>query len=156
MSTAPQIPTPKTTKHLEQIRALTRGEAPPPPIAKLIGFDALSIEVGRSVFEMTAGPQHANPMGTLHGGILGDLTDAAMGMAMASTLEDDETFTSVDLTLKFLKPVWKSRLRAVGQVVKRSRSLGLVECDVTDEKGSLVARAYSTCMVLRGDDARGR
>jgi uncharacterized protein (TIGR00369 family) len=156
MSATPQVQTPKTTRHLEQIRALVRGEVERPPIAKLVGFDAVSVDVGHTVFEMNAGPQHANPMGTLHGGILGDLTDAAMGMAMASTLEDDETFTSLDLTVKFLKPVWSSKLRAVGQVVKRSRSLGLVECEVTDEKGSLVARAYSTCTVLRGDDAKGR
>ena len=75
---------------------------------------------------------------------------------MASSLEDDETFTSLDLTLKFLKPVWKARLRANAVLVKRTRSLGLLECEVADDGGSLVARAYSTCMVLRGEDARGR
>jgi acyl-coenzyme A thioesterase PaaI-like protein len=52
--------------------------------------------------------------------------------------------------------VWKARLRATAQLVKRTRSLGLLECDVTDEGGSLVARVYSSCMVLRGEDARGR
>src|SRR5262249_17884504 len=114
------------------------------------------IDLGRSVFEMSAGPKHANPMGTMHGGVVCDLADAALGTAMASTLEDDETFTSLDLMVKFLKPVWTTRLRARAQLVKRTRSLGLLECDVTDESGSLVARVYSTCMVLRGDDARGR
>jgi uncharacterized protein (TIGR00369 family) len=147
---------PKTTKHLDQLRAVARGEAEPPPIARLIGFELLSVELGRAVFALSAGRQHANPMGTLHGGVMGDLADAAIGIAMASTLEDDETFTSLDLTLKFLKPVWNARLRATGHLVKRTRSLGLLECDVTDETGSLVARAYSTCMVLRGDDAKGR
>jgi uncharacterized protein (TIGR00369 family) len=95
-------------------------------------------------------------MGTLHGGIICDLADAAMGTAMASTLEDDETFTSLDLMVKFLKPVWNARLRATAQLVKRTRSLGLLECEVTDDKGSLVARVYSTCMVLRGEEAKGR
>jgi uncharacterized protein (TIGR00369 family) len=156
MTTSPQIQRPKTTKHLEQLRALARGDVSPPAIAKLVGFEFVAIDLGRATFELEAGPQHANPMGTLHGGILGDLTDAAIGMAMASSLEDDETFTSLDLTLKFLKPVWKARLRANAVLVKRTRSLGLLECEVTDDGGSLVARAYSTCMVLRGEDARGR
>jgi len=147
---------PRTKKHLEALRGVIRGSAPPPPVARLVGFEFLSIEVGRSEFALDAGPQHANPMGTLHGGIIADLADAALGTAMASTLEDDETFTTLDLTVKFLKPVWSTRLRAVAGLVKRTRSLGLLECEVTDESGSLVARVYSTCMVLRGEDASGR
>lgn len=156
MSATSPIQGPKTTKHLDQLRGIIRGDVPPPPVATLVGFDFVSIDLGHSVFELRAGPQHANPMGTLHGGILCDLADAALGTAMASTLEDDESFTSLDLSVKFLKPVWKARLRASAQLVKRTRSLGLLECDVTDDGGSLVARVYSTCMVLRGEDARGR
>jgi uncharacterized protein (TIGR00369 family) len=156
MATALRIEGPKTKKHLDQLRALVRGEAEAPPVAKLVGFEFTSVDLGRSVFELQAGRQHANPMGTLHGGIICDLADAAIGTAMASTLEDDETFTSLDLTVKFLKPVWNARLRATAQLVKRTRALGLLECDVTDDKGSLVARVYSTCMVLRGEDAKGR
>jgi uncharacterized protein (TIGR00369 family) len=156
MSTTPRFQGPKTTKHLEQLRALIRGDVEPPPIAKLVGFEFLSIDLGRAVFALNAGPQHANPMGTLHGGILCDVADAAIGMAMASTLEDDESFTSLDLTVKFLKPIWSARLLATAQLVKRTRSLGLLECEVADDSDSLVARVYSTCMVLRGDDARGR
>jgi uncharacterized protein (TIGR00369 family) len=156
MSTTHRIEGPKTTKHLEQLRALLRGEVEPPPIAKLVGFELVSIDLGHTVFELKAGPQHANPMGTLHGGVVCDLADAAIGTAMATTLEDDESFTSLDLTVKFLKPVWNARVRATAQLVKRTRSMGLLECDVTDEGGSLVARVYSTCMVLRGEAAKGR
>lgn len=156
MSAPPRIQGPKTTRHLDQMRAMIRGDAEPPPIAKLIGFQFVAIDLGHSVFELDAGPQHANPMGTLHGGVVCDLADAALGTAMSSTLEDAESFTSLDLTVKFLKPVWSTRLRATAQIVKRTRSLGLLECDVTDQGGSLVARVYSTCMVLRGDDAKGR
>jgi uncharacterized protein (TIGR00369 family) len=147
---------PKTTGHLQHIQKMMRGEAPPPPIARLIGFEVVQTELGRVVFEMNAGPQHANPMGTLHGGIVCDVADAAMGMTMATTLEDDETFTTLDLTSKFFKPIWSARLRATARMVKRTRSLGLIECDVEDEKGSLVARVYSSCMVLRGEEAKGR
>jgi uncharacterized protein (TIGR00369 family) len=156
MSASTHIQGPKTTKHLDSMRAILRGDSEPPPIARLVGLEIVSIDLGHSVFELQAEPRHANPMGTLHGGILCDLADLAIGAAMATSLEDDETFTSLDLSIKFLKPVWKSRLRATAQLVKRTRTLGLLECDATDEKGSLVARVYSTCMVLRGADAKGR
>jgi uncharacterized protein (TIGR00369 family) len=127
-----------------------------PPIARLVGFHLTSYERGRAVFELEAGPQHANPMGTLHGGVLCDVADAAMGTALATTLEDDESFTTLELKINFLKPIWNAKLTASGKVVRRGRVISLTECDVTDEKGSLVARASSTCMVLTGQKAEGR
>jgi uncharacterized protein (TIGR00369 family) len=95
-------------------------------------------------------------MGTLHGGVLCDVADAAMGLAFSATLDEGESFTTLELKINFLKPVWKARLKAIGRVVRRGRVIGLVECDVTDEGGSLVARSSSTCMILRGAQAQGR
>lgn len=132
------------------------GEAPPPPIAGLIGIQLISAEDGTSVFEMEADERHWNPMGTVHGGVLCDIADAAMGFAYASKLEEGESFTTLEIKMNFLRPVWKARLRATARIVRKGRKIGLVECDVTDEKGNLVGRASSTCMTLSGDDARGR
>jgi uncharacterized protein (TIGR00369 family) len=143
-------------KMLDMMRRIQRGELPPPPVAALIGFTIGSIEPGRVVMEMDAGPQHANPMGTVHGGILCDLADAAMGMAYASTLDEGETFTTLELKINFLKPVWTGRLIGTGRLVKAGHTVGLVECDVHDDKDRLVARASSTCMTLRGAQAQGR
>jgi uncharacterized protein (TIGR00369 family) len=141
---------------LDQLRAAVRGELPRPPVAQLVGFTLTAVAEGRSTVVLEAGPQHANPMGTLHGGILCDVADAAMGIAYASTLAENESFTTLELKINFLKPVWQARITAEGRVVKRGRTIGLTECDITDEKGSLVARASSTCMTLRGDEAAGR
>jgi len=141
---------------LERIQGILRGEVPPPPVARLVGFTLVSVARGAAVFEMEAGPQHANPMGTLHGGILCDLADAAMGIAYASTLVEGETFTTLELKINFLKPVWNARLRAEARIVKRGKTVGMVECDVVDEGGSLVARASSTCLTLSGKMADGR
>ncbi len=143
-------------KMLDLLHRVLRGEAPPPPIATLIGFKLTSIEPGLATVEFEATGQHANPMGTLHGGVLCDIADAAMGMAYGSTLEDGETFTTLELKINFLKPVRNAVLQAVARVVKGGRTIGLVECDVTDDKQELVARATSTCMALRGEQARGR
>jgi uncharacterized protein (TIGR00369 family) len=144
------------TKMLDVMHAMIRGDAPPAPVAKLIGFDLVDVGPGKAVFELQTTEAHRNPMGTLHGGILCDIADAAMGIAYASTLEEGESFTTLELKINFLKPVWNARLRATGHVVKQGRTVGMVECDVTDEKGSLVARASSTCMTLRGEQAQGR
>jgi uncharacterized protein (TIGR00369 family) len=141
---------------LDLIHAMLRREVPPPPIATLIGFTLTSIEPGRAVVEFEAGKQHTNPMGTLHGGVLCDVADAAMGIAYASTLGEGETFTTLEMKINFLKPVWNAKLRAVGKVVKGGRTVGLVECEIVDEQESLVAKATSTCLTLRGDMAKSR
>ena len=111
---------------------------------------------GEAIIEFDASEAHANPMGTLHGGVLCDVADAAMGYAFAATLGAGESFTTLELKINFLKPIWKARLKATGRVVRRGRVIGLVECDVTDEGERLVARASSTCMTLRGEQAQGR
>jgi uncharacterized protein (TIGR00369 family) len=143
-------------KLIDRVQAMIHGEAPNPPVADLVGFRVVEVGPGRAVFEMEAGPQHANPMGTLHGGILCDLADGAMGVAYASALEDGESFTTLELKINFFKPIWNARLRAEARIVKRGKTVGMVECDVTDETGSLVARASSTCLTLSGEKAAGR
>jgi len=126
------------------------------PVADLIGFDITESAGGRAVAALQTGPQHANPMGTLHGGILCDLTDAAMGVAFASTLEPGQSFTTIELRINFFRPVWTANLTAEAIVIQRGRTTGYVECTVRDGDGKLVAKAASTCMVLAGERATGR
>jgi len=125
-------------------------------VARLIGFALTAMQPGQAVIELEATTQHANPMGTLHGGILCDIADAAMGMAYASTLAEGETFTTLELKINFLRPFRTGKLVAEARMVKDGRTIGLVECNVTDAQQRLVARATSTCMTLRGEQAQGR
>jgi uncharacterized protein (TIGR00369 family) len=128
---------------------MLRGEEPPPPIGRLLGFVLKSIEPGHAVFEMEVDERHHNPMGTLHGGVYCDLADAAMGYSYAATLAEGEAFTTVELKINFLRAVRQGKLTAEARVIKAGSALGYVECDVTDHAGKLVARASSTCMKLR-------
>src|SRR5262249_56646372 len=120
-----------------------RGELSPPPVARLIGFTLTAIQPGQAVIEFEATAQHANPMGTLHGGILCDIADAAMGLAYASTLAEGESFTTLELKINFLKPIWTAKLVAKGRVAKGGRTIGLVACDGLDDQGKPRARAHS-------------
>ena len=126
------------------------------PAADLIGFEVAEAGDGRTVVTLQAGPRHVNPMGTLHGGILCDIADAAMGIAFASTLAPGESFTTVELKINYLRPVREGTLRAEGRVVQRGRTVGYVECEVTNQDGKLIAKSNSTCLVLRGAQAEGR
>lgn len=136
--------------HLEYLRRIIAGEEQGAMVADLIGMRMIEAEVGRVTFELDVGPQHTSPPGTLHGGILCDLADAAMGCANLSRLEPEELFTTVELKINFLKPVLEGRLTAVGSVIRAGRTLALTDCRITDDEDALVAYATSTCMTLRG------
>jgi uncharacterized protein (TIGR00369 family) len=134
---------------LATLERILDGTEPAPPVSQLIGLRMVAAEEGRVTFELDAGPQHSSPPGTMHGGILCDLADAAMGCAVVSILDDGASFATVELKINFLKPVWDARLTAIGTIVKAGRTLTLCECRVTDEGGSLVAYATSTQMTFR-------
>jgi len=128
----------------------------PAPIGNLLGLTITYDGIGQTTIGFNANGKFANPMGTLHGGVLCDVADAAMGAAFASTLAAGESFTTLELKINFLRPVWVASLKAHARVVNRGKTVGIVECDIVDEQERLVARASSTCMILRGERARGR
>ena len=139
---------------LDRLQEAIGRNIPGAPIAALMGWRTVEAEPGRVVMEMEVEPRMANPMGTLHGGVLTGLADSAM--AHASLLGEGESFTTLELKINFLRPVWSGTLRAEAKLVKSGRNIGLVECRVTTADGQIVAHATSTCMTLRGDDAKGR
>jgi acyl-coenzyme A thioesterase PaaI-like protein len=94
-----------TPEENSQANSWSKAEANEMPVGRLIGFEAIEAADGRAVVTLTAGSQHTNPMGTLHGGILCDIADAAMGIAFASTLAIDESFTTIELKINFFRPV---------------------------------------------------
>lgn len=127
------------------------------PVGTLVGFRLVSAAANRAVFTMEAGEQHGNPMGTVQGGILCVLADAAMGTAYGSELREGESLTTLELKINFLRPVRRGKLTAVAEVIKRGQTVGLVECTITDDQGRLVARASCTCLTLRaGEETGGR
>ena len=128
---------------------------PTVPIAELIGFRIDEIKAGCAVASLRSGPQHANPMGTLHGSVLCDLADAAMGMPFVSALAAEESFATTALSIIFSGRSGRPA-RAEATVVNRGRNLGYIECELLDQDGRLVAKATSTCVVLRGEQAIAR
>jgi uncharacterized protein (TIGR00369 family) len=129
--------------------AMLRGDVPPPPVAVLLGLRLVSVADGEVVFELDVRPEHANPMGTIQGGVICALADAAMGLAYATRLEDAESFTTLELKTNYLRQVRDGTLVATGRVVHAGRTVGLTSCDVVDGEGRKVAYATSTCMTLR-------
>lgn len=133
-----------------QLMAMRDGLIPPAPIAETLGMVAFDGEPGSIFVELDPGVRHYNPLGTVHGGVISTLLDTAAGCSVHSTLGVGEGYTSLDLTVKFLRPVTadSGRLRAVGKVLQRGRRMALAEAQLFDGSGKLVAHATSSCMIF--------
>lgn len=121
----------------------------PPPIARFLGIEMKGCAGGQSALAMRVGLAHHNPLGTVHGGILCDLADAAMGMAVASMLNPAESFTTAQLSAHFLAPMIEGEVMAHGKVVRKGGSAAFVECELIDDAGRLIGKFDSTCLIRR-------
>ncbi len=142
---------PTTMDGFEQLQAMRDGRLPAAPIAETLGFVGFEVpERGTAIFELDPQLRHYNPIGSMHGGVFATLLDSACGCAVHSTLAVGEGYTSLDLTVKFLKAVTvdSGRLRAVGTVMQRGRRTALAEAKLYDGRDRLVAYASSSCLIL--------
>ncbi len=135
---------------MQQLQAIVDGHLPPPPIAELVGMIDFGGEEGAISVALVPERRHYNPLGTVHGGVISTLLDTAAGCSVHSTLAPGEGYTSLDLTVKFLRAVTEDsgRILAVGRVLSRGRRTALAEATLVDGSGRLVAHATSSCMIF--------
>jgi uncharacterized protein (TIGR00369 family) len=139
----------QATDGLTVLRGIRDGSYPPAPISLTLGFRLIEVDHGRAVFEGTPAPWQYNPIGTVHGGVLSTLLDSAAGCAVHSTLPAGRGYTSLDLSVKFLRAVTVStgKIAAHGRVLNSGRRTALAEAQIKDSNGKLIAHATSTCML---------
>lgn len=129
----------------------------PTTISQLLGFRIVAIAEAMVAIELEVdAARHGNQQGTVHGGLLCELADAAIGTAHSTLMQPGESFASIDLKATFLRPVWHSRLRAHASAIHRGRTISHYRCDIQREDGKLVASVASAVMTLRGEDSQGR
>ncbi|MFJ4811727.1 PaaI family thioesterase [Streptomyces longwoodensis] len=135
---------------LDFLRDVLAGRLPAPPISATLGFTLEEVEAGRAVFAMEPGEEHYNPIGSVHGGVYATLLDSAAGCAVQSVLPAGTGYTSLDLTLKFLRPITvdTGKVRAVGTVLHQGRRTALAQAELFDTADRLLAHATSSCMLF--------
>jgi uncharacterized protein (TIGR00369 family) len=129
----------------------------PTAISRTLATRIVEIGTGQATVEIDddAGI-HGNQQGTVHGGLLCELADAAIGTAHSTQLAEGESFASIDLKVNFIRPVWKSVLRAVAKPMQNGNTVSHYTCEIFRDDGKLVAMATSSIMTLRGEKAAGR
>jgi len=135
---------------IDFLSGIGRGETPVPPIGELMGFIPIEAEPGRVVFQGTPGPQHYNPLGTVHGGYAATLLDSCVGCAVHSMLPAGKGYTTLELKVNFIRALTSTvgPVRAEGKVVTVGGQIGIAEGRLTDANGKLYAFATTTCLIF--------
>jgi uncharacterized protein (TIGR00369 family) len=141
----------RTSAGIDVLRAMRDGELPPPPLIAALGFDLESVEPGRVVFGVQPAEYHYNPIGSVHGGVYATLLDSATGCAVHSLLPAGVGYTSLDLTVKFLRAitVGTGRVRCIGTVAHLGGRTALAEARLVDGDDRLLGTAVSSVLVTR-------
>jgi uncharacterized protein (TIGR00369 family) len=117
------------------------------PISQLIGLEVQPGQAGEAVVELPVDGRMHNPMGFVHGGVIALLADAATGIAFGRTLDDQQSFATVEMKTSYVRPIKEGRLRAEATLVQRGLRIGFVECRIVNERKKLIATASCTCSV---------
>jgi uncharacterized protein (TIGR00369 family) len=135
---------------LEVLTAIRDGVLAPPPMAAVFGFRIAELEEGRIVFECEPDESTYNPLGVVHGGLVCTLADTVCGCAVHTALPAGTTYTSIDLTVSYLRAVTlgSGTLRAKGVARKVGRRVAFAEATIVDGQGREVATATSSLLVI--------
>jgi uncharacterized protein (TIGR00369 family) len=125
-------------------------EIPHAPVAELLGFTLTELGEGQASFELDPGERHYNPLGTVHGGIAATLLDSAMGVAVHTTLDEGQRYTTLELKVNFVRAITEEtgRVVATGSVIHRGGRVATAEARLTDADGRLLAHGTSTCLIM--------
>jgi len=141
---------------LETMCAIRDGILPPPPMARLIGFEMRIAEAGRIVMELDPDESLENTIGLLHGATAAAPLDTAMGCAIATMQPAGQASVTLDLKLTYLRPlsVRSGKVSAEGKVVKLGRQSSYAEGFVRDGAGNLAVHATATFTMIGGENAK--
>ena len=143
---------------LEYLRAMSRGEAPPPPLALMLGFSLDEIEEGRVTMSVVPAEFHYNPMGVVHGGLAATLFDSSLGCAVQSMLPPAHAAPTLQLQINYIRPITiaTGKLNCSGEVIHMGKRSATAQGRLTDSSGKLYAHATGTFVITGPEERRGR
>ena len=140
----------RTDSGLEFLQRLARGEAGNVPIGDTLGFRVTEAEPGRVVLRGEPQRNAYNLIGTVHGGWAASILDTALALSVLSTLDPDQSFTTVDIRINYLRPITveTGTLQAVGCVLQAGRRLAYSQAQLVDANGKLLCHGTGSCLIF--------
>ena len=101
------------------------------PLQSFLDFDVRDGPDGTVVAFLEVDDRHLNPNGIVHGGVVFTLADTAMGRATMAVLGDGQICASIEVSVRYLRPIPGGRLVATASVLRAGRRIVHLECSIT-------------------------
>ncbi len=129
-----------TDNQLERIRKALESV----PFAKLLGIELEEVAPGSATLGFDIRDDLKQNNGVVHGGAIASLVDTATAFAIISLLPPEESATTADLTISYLRPLRNGRAHSTARVIRAGRRLIVVSAELVDDAGKLIATALTT------------
>lgn len=119
------------------------------PFWSLIDTDLVDVKKGWAKVKLPYDKKLDHAYGSAHGAAVFAPADSAVAMALQGMVEKDEVFTTVEMKINYLKPFYKGEIIAEAEIVHKGGNLAIGDVEIRDSKGSLVAKALATYMIMK-------
>jgi uncharacterized protein (TIGR00369 family) len=118
------------------------------PFAHFLGIKLGPLKRGEATLHLELRDELRRGQGVAHGGVVASLADTAAAFAILTLIEPDQTTTTVDLTIHYLRPLIRGQVTAKARVIRSGRRIIAISVDVFDETKALAATALTSFIRL--------
>lgn len=118
------------------------------PYYQLIGMRITAIGEGEAYLAMPVETKLHHSRGIVQGGAIASIADAAAAFAVFSLVNPGEAVNTIEIKLNYLRPVSQGELTAEGRVVHKGKRIAVVDMEVKQDGGKMVAKGMATMMIL--------
>jgi uncharacterized protein (TIGR00369 family) len=122
------------------------------PFWELLGLELADVKKGWAKVRLPFARKLVHPLGIAHGGAIFSAADSAVAMALIGLVDRDETFTTVEMKINFLKPFDAGEMMAEARIVHKGAKTALGDVEVRNGDGTLIAKGLATYMILKKDE----
>jgi acyl-CoA thioesterase len=120
------------------------------PLRDFLGMELSGDGPGKGTAAVDITDKHHNPNGVVHGAVLFALVDTAMGKATMSVLGEGVFCATIEVSLRFIRPVSSGAVIAEATVLKRGRHVVHLDARIHDSEDRLISTADGTFAIIDG------
>jgi uncharacterized protein (TIGR00369 family) len=123
------------------------------PVGDALGGRVIEYDAGArtATLEFTPGAAHTNLFGTVHGGMQTAMLDLCTALAAIGASGLTQTFPTIEMGQRFLRPAPTGRLLARGRALQLGRNVAFMEGTLLSPGGEVLATGTVTARSVARD-----
>jgi uncharacterized protein (TIGR00369 family) len=119
------------------------------PFWSLLGMELMEVKKGWARVRLPYDEKLTNALGLIHGGAIFSPADSAVGMALVGLIGRDESISTLEMKINYLKPVKGRAIMAEAKIVHKGTQTAIGDVDVKDDNGALIAKGLATYAIFK-------